>query len=146
MKEQKTLYPSGKNIKREWVIIDAENQTLGRLASKIAHVLKGKHKATYSPAVDMGDFVVVTNIEKIVVTGNKSRDKKYHFHSRYPGGLKTFSFAELLQRNPERVLRHAVKGMLPHNRIGRQMIKKMKAYAGSAHPHEAQQPKELVLK
>jgi large subunit ribosomal protein L13 len=145
MKEQKTFYPSSKDIKREWVIVDAENQTLGRIASQIAFIIKGKHKTTYSPSVDMGDFVVVINADKVKVSGNKSRDKKYHFHSRYPGGLKTFSFSELIKRSPTRVLQLAVKGMLPHNRLGRQMINKLKCYAGSSHPHEAQQPKVLSL-
>jgi large subunit ribosomal protein L13 len=145
MKEQKSYYPSSKDVTRNWVIVDAENQTLGRIASQIAFVIKGKHKTTYSPSVDMGDFVVVINADKVKVTGNKGRDKKYHFHSRYPGGLKTYSFSELIKRSPSRVLQLAVKGMLPHNRLGRQMINKLKCYAGPNHPHEAQQPKELVL-
>lgn len=145
MKEQKTYYPSSKEINRDWILINAENQTLGRLASQVAAILKGKHKTSYSPSVDMGDFVVIINSDKVIVTGNKNRDKKYHFHSRYPGGLKTFSFADLMKRDSNRVIQLAVKGMLPHNRLGRQMITKLKCYAGANHPHEAQQPKEMVL-
>lgn len=146
MKEQKSLYPSAVNVDREWILVDAENETLGRLASKIAFRLRGKHKPTFSPSVDMGDFVVVINADKIKVTGNKFNDKKYHFHSRYPGGLKTFSFGEMLKRKPDQVLFMAVKGMLPHNRLGRQMITKLKCYTGTSHPHEAQQPKKVSFK
>jgi large subunit ribosomal protein L13 len=138
---------SGKKeeIEREWYIVDAEGQTLGRLASRIAPVLRGKHKPTYTPHLDCGDYVIVVNAEKVHVTGRKKDQKAYYRHSGYPGGLKTITLREQLDKHPERVLQAAVKGMLPKNRLGRRMFKKLKVYAGEAHPHQAQQPKVLEL-
>ena len=132
-------------IKRQWYVVDAQGQTLGRLASKIAPILKGKHKPTYTPHLDCGDFVIVVNIDKVRVTGRKLDQKIYYQHSEYPGGLKRISLRDQLAQHPDRVLMAAVKGMLPKNRLGRQMIKKLKLYAGEAHPHQAQQPKSLSL-
>ena len=133
------------DIKHDWYIVDAEGQTLGRLATKIATVLKGKHKPIYTPSMDTGDFVVVVNAEKLVVTGGKLDDKKYYRHTGYPGGLREVTLRDQLAKHPERVLIAAVKGMLPHNRLGRKMFKKLKVYAGAEHPHSAHQPKQLEL-
>jgi large subunit ribosomal protein L13 len=130
-------------IEREWYVVDAEGQTLGRLASEIAKVLRGKHKPIYTPHLDTGDYVIVVNAEKIHVTGRKKDQKMYHHHSGYPGGLTSITLRDQLKRHPTRVIRAAVKGMLPHNRLGRAMLKKLKVYAGDAHPHEAQQPKQM---
>lgn len=141
----KTFSAKPESVKRDWFVVDAENKTLGRLASEIAHRLRGKHKPEYTPHVDTGDYVIVINAEKVAVTGNKAKDKMYHHHSGYPGGLKSFSFEKLIERAPERVLQSAVKGMLPKNPLGRAMFKKMKVYAGGEHPHAAQQPKELNI-
>jgi large subunit ribosomal protein L13 len=132
-------------IEREWFVVDAEGQTLGRLASRIAPILKGKHKAIYTPHVDCGDFVVVVNAEKVRVTGRKMDQKMYYRHSGYPGGLTSITLRDQLTRHPERVLQAAVKGMLPKNKLGRRMIKKLKVYAGDSHPHQAQTPKPLEL-
>jgi large subunit ribosomal protein L13 len=132
-------------IEREWYVVDAEGQTLGRLASEIAKVLRGKHKPIYTPHLDTGDFVVVINAEKVHVTGRKMDQKMYYRHSGYPGGLTAVTLRDQLQKHPTRVIRSAVKGMLPHNRLGRAMMRKLKVYAGDAHPHEAQQPKTLEL-
>jgi large subunit ribosomal protein L13 len=132
-------------IEREWYVVDAEGQTLGRLASRIAPILKGKHKPTYTPYLDCGDFVIIINAEKIRVTGRKLDQVFYHHHSGYPGGLRSVSLREQLGKHPERVLQAAVRGMLPKNKLGRRMIKKLKVYAGDAHPHQAQQPKPLEL-
>jgi large subunit ribosomal protein L13 len=132
-------------IKREWYVIDAEGQTLGRLASKIAPIIKGKHKPIYTPHLDCGDFVIVINAEKVRVTGRKLDQKFYYRHSGYPGGLSSISLRDQLAEHPERVLQAAVRGMLPKNKLGRQMIKKLKVYAGDSHPHQAQQPKLLKL-
>lgn len=132
-------------IKQQWYVVDAQGQTLGRLASKIAPILKGKHKPTYTPHLDCGDYVVVVNVDKVRVTGRKLDQKFYYRHSQYPGGLKSISLRDQLAQHPDRVLLAAVKGMLPKNRLGRQMIKKLKLYAGEAHPHQAQQPKSLTL-
>ncbi len=140
---QKTYYPKEGDITREWVIVDAEGQNLGRLATKIAAVMLGKHKPNFTPGVQMGDYVVVINAEKITVTGNKLDDKYYYRHSRYPGGLKSINLREQLKRNPERVIQSAVWGMLPHNRMGRQVLKTLKVYAGPDHPHQAQTPKPI---
>ena len=134
-----------KDIKRDWYIVDAQGQTLGRLAAKIAAVLKGKHKVIYSPSMDTGDYVVVVNADKLVVTGRKLDDKKYYRFTGYPGGLNTITLRDQLAKHPERVLQAAVKGMLPHNRLGRQMYKKLKVYAGTDHPHAAHKPKQLEL-
>ncbi len=130
-------------IERQWYVVDAEGQTLGRLASEIAKVLKGKHKPIYSPHLDTGDCIIVINAEKIHVTGRKMDQKVYYRHSGYPGGLKSVTLREQLEKHPTRVVRSAVKGMLPHNRLGRAMLRKLKVYAGDAHPHQAQQPKAL---
>jgi large subunit ribosomal protein L13 len=124
-------------------VVDAEGQTLGRLASRIASVLRGKHKPQYSPAVDVGDYVIVVNADKIRVTGRKMEQKMYYRHSGYPGGLTEITLADQLERYPNRVIHAAVRGMLPRNRLGRNMLKKLKVYAGPEHPHEAQQPKPL---
>jgi len=132
-------------IKRQWYVVDAQGQTLGRLASKIAPILKGKHKPTYTPHLDCGDFVIVINVDKVRVTGRKLDQKIYYRHTEYPGGLKSINLRDQLAQHPDRVLLSAVKGMLPKNRLGRQMIKKLKLYAGEAHPHQAQQPKSLTL-
>jgi large subunit ribosomal protein L13 len=132
-------------IERGWYVVDAQGQTLGRLASKIAPILKGKHKPIYTPHLDCGDFVIVVNAEKVRVTGRKLDQKFYHRHSGYPGGITSISLRDQLEKNPERVLQAAVRGMLPKNRLGRRMIKKLKIYAGSDHPHQAQQPTPLEV-
>jgi large subunit ribosomal protein L13 len=126
-------------------VVDAEGKTLGRLATGIAHVLRGKHKPDFSPSVDVGDYVIVVNAEKVQVTGRKLDQKMYYRHSGYPGGLKEISLRDQLAKHPTRVLTHAVRGMLPKNRLGRRMFKKLKVYAGPDHPHQAQQPKPLDL-
>lgn len=136
----------GEEVKKEWWVIDASDQTLGRLASNIATILRGKNKPIYTPNVDTGDFVVVVNAEKITVTGKKLTDKMYHSHSGYPGGLKTTSLEKLLKEKPARVIENAVWGMLPRNTLGRKQITKLKVYAGAEHPHQAQQPKALKVK
>lgn len=143
----KTYSPSAEEAAaaREWWVVDATGKTLGRLASEIAKVLRGKHKPTFSPHLDAGDFVVVTNCEKIIVTGDKLDTVRYYRHSRYPGGLKSRSMREQLDRFPDRVLLAAVKGMLPKTRLGRTQIKKLRIYPGDEHPHQAQQPKVLEL-
>lgn len=133
------------DIDREWYVIDAEGETLGRLASRIATILKGKHKPIYTPHLDCGDFVIVVNAEKVRVTGRKMDQKVYYRYSGYPGGLSQISLRDQLNRHPERVLQAAIRGMLPKNKLGRQMIKKLKVYAGEEHPHQAQQPKPLEL-
>jgi large subunit ribosomal protein L13 len=141
----KTHVTKPESVKREWYIVDAEGQTLGRLASQVAAVLRGKHKPQFSPAVDVGDYVIVLNAEKVRVTGRKMEQKKYYRHSGYPGGLREITLAEQLQRHPTRVVRTAVRGMLPRTRLGRKQFKKLKVYAGSKHPHDAQRPKTLEL-
>jgi large subunit ribosomal protein L13 len=133
------------DIEREWFVVDAEGKTLGRLASKIAGILRGKHKAIYSPHLDVGDYVVVVNAEKIHVTGGKMDQKIYYRHTGYPGGIRQATLRQQLDRHPTFALKTAVKGMLPKNRLGRAMIKKLKVYAGPDHPHQAQQPKPLEL-
>ena len=142
--QQKTYYPKAAEITRDWVVIDAEGQNLGRLAARIAHILLGKHKPTFTPGVEMGDFVVVTNTERVTVTGTKTRSrltsKVYYHHSGYPGGLKSISLRDQLATHPDRALRDAVWGMLPHNRMGRAVLKRLKIYAGPDHPH-TQTPK-----
>lgn len=143
---QKSYYPKAADLTEQWHHVDAEGQNLGRLASRIATVLLGKHRADFTPGVDMGDFVVVTNCEKVTVTGTKMVDKTYYRHSGYPGGLSETTLRRMLDTHPERVLEFAVKGMLPHNKLGRQLIKKLKVYAGGEHPHAPQQPKPLELK
>ncbi len=140
---QKTYIPKASELSREWVLVDANGKNLGRLAAKIATVILGKHKPNFTPGVDTGDFVIVINAERVTVTGNKLEDKTYNKHSGYPGGLKTVSLRHQLATHPDRVLRSAVWGMLPHNKVGRQLIKKLKIYAGPHHPHEAQNPMPL---
>ena len=132
-------------IERDWYLIDADGQTLGRLASRIAPILKGKHKPIYTPHLDCGDFVVVVNAEKVRVTGRKLDQKFYHRYSGYPGGLTSINLRDQLARYPERVLQAAIRGMLPKNKLGRRMIKKLKVYAGDSHPHQAQNPRPLEL-
>ena len=141
----KTYYAKPNEVAREWLLIDAQDQVLGRVASKAAHILRGKHKPTYTPLVDTGDFVVIINADKIRVTGKKLTDKEYYRHSGYPGGLKCETFEEAMEKHPERVIEHAVKGMLPKNTLGRAMAKKLKVYAGAEHPHMAQQPREIKM-
>jgi large subunit ribosomal protein L13 len=133
------------DITRQWYFVDAEGQTLGRLASRIATILKGKHKPIYTPHADVGDYVIVINAEKIHVTGRKMWQQMYHRHSGYPGGLRSINLRDLLQKHPTRAVEFAVKGMLPKNRLGRRMFKKLKVYAGSDHPHQAQKPQVLEL-
>ena len=132
-------------VERVWYVVDATDQTLGRLATRIASVLRGKHKPQYTPHEDVGDFVIVVNAEKIKVTGNKLDQKKYYWHTGYPGGIREITLRRQLALHPERVIEHAVKGMLPRGPLGRRQLKKMKVYSGPEHPHEGQQPKPLVL-
>ncbi len=141
----KTFSAKPESVQRDWYIVDAENKTLGRLSTEIARRLRGKHKPEYTPHVDTGDYIIVINAEKVRVSGNKRTDKIYHHHTGYPGGLKNISFEKLIERAPERVIETAVKGMLPKNPLGRAMYKKMKVYAGTEHPHTAQQPKTLEV-
>ncbi len=141
----KTVSIRPQDVNHAWFVVDAENKTLGRLATEIAHRLRGKHKPEYTPHVDTGDYIVVVNAEKVRVTGNKFTDKKYYRHSGFPGGIKEMSFKDLQQRYPERIIEKAVKGMLPRNPLGRSMFKKLKVYAGAEHPHTAQQPQTLEL-
>lgn len=140
-----TISAKPHEVKRDWFHIDADGQVLGRIATEIAHRLRGKHKAIYTPHVDTGDYIVVTNAEKVVVTGQKSKDKMYHRHTGYPGGLKSTNFEKLQARNPAKIIELAVKGMLPKNALGREMFRKLKVYAGSEHPHTAQQPIKLEV-
>jgi large subunit ribosomal protein L13 len=132
-------------IEREWYVVDAEGQTLGRLASKVATILRGKHKPVYTPHLDCGDYVIVVNADKVRVTGRKLDQKLYYRHSGYPGGLRSISLRDQLAKHPDRVLQAAVKGMLPKNKLGRRMFKKLKVYAGDSHPHQAQRPKPLEV-
>jgi large subunit ribosomal protein L13 len=141
----KTYAVKASEIERQWWVIDAADQTLGRLATRIATLLEGKHKPTYSPHLDVGDHVVVLNASRIKVTGDKLAQKRYYRHSNYPGGLKEESLETLLERKPELVIERAVKGMLPRNRLGRAMFKKLKVYSGAEHPHQAQQPTPVEL-
>ncbi|MCP5160933.1 MAG: 50S ribosomal protein L13 [Hahellaceae bacterium] len=141
----KTLSAKPAEVKRDWYIVNAEGKTLGRLSTEIARRLRGKHKPEFTPHVDTGDYIVVVNAEKIRVTGNKAKEKLYHHHTGYIGGLKTFSFEKLIERAPERVLETAVKGMMPKGPLGRAMLKKLKIYAGTEHPHTAQQPQQLDI-
>ena len=141
----KTYTPRAADIERRWYVVDGTDKVLGRLASQIAARLRGKHKAIFTPHMDTGDFIVVTNVEKLKVTGNKADDKLYHRHSGYPGGIRTASFAQMQARFPGRVLEKAVKGMLPKGPLGYSMLKKLKCYTGPSHPHSAQQPQALDL-
>jgi large subunit ribosomal protein L13 len=140
----KTIQPSLASLDRQWFVVDAADQTLGRLASEVAQVLRGKNKPTFTPHLDTGDFVVVINAEKVRVSGNKATQKLYKRHSGRPGGLKTETFAHLQARLPERIIETAVKGMLPHNSLGRQLFRKLKVYSGPNHPHAAQKPQTLA--
>jgi large subunit ribosomal protein L13 len=139
----KTYVTKPGSVEQKWYIVDAEGKTLGRLSSQVAAILRGKHKPQYSPSVDVGDYVIVVNAEKVHVTGRKMQQKKYYRHSGYPGGLSEITLADQLERHPTRVIKAAVRGMLPRNRLGRKMFKKLKVYAGPEHPHKAQQPKPL---
>lgn len=141
----KTYSAKAETVQRDWYVVDATNVVLGRLASEIASRLRGKHKAIFTPHVDTGDFIVVTNADKIRVTGNKRTDKMYYHHTGYPGGIKSTNFQKLNAKYPERIIEFAVKGMLPKNSLGRAMYRKLKVYAGNEHPHTAQQPIELKI-
>ena len=133
------------DVIRKWFVVDLEGKVLGRTATEIARVLRGKHKVIYTPSVDTGDFVIVLNAEKLKLTGNKMADKQYYHHTGYPGGIRSINAAKLLDKKPEELVKKAVRGMLPKNALGREMLKKLKVYAGTDHPHAAQQPKELVI-
>ena len=141
-----TPFPSNKDIERRWFVVDAEGQVLGRVATEIARILRGKHKPIFTPFLDCGDHVVVVNAEKVVLTGEKWNDKLYYRHTGYPGGLKEIRARRLLREHPTRLLEKAVRGMLPKTSLGRQMVSKLRVYAGPEHPHEAQQPQPLSLK
>lgn len=141
----KTVSVRAEDVRRDWLLVDAENQTLGRLATEVASRLRGKHKPEFTPHVDTGDYIIVVNADKIRVTGNKEEGKKYYRHSGFPGGIKETSLGKMRESYPERIIEKAVKGMLPKNPLGRAMYRKLKVYAGSEHPHAAQQPKVLEL-
>jgi len=141
----KTYSAKPESVERNWYVIDAEGQTLGRMASEIASRLRGKHKPEYTPHVDTGDYIVVVNAEKVRVTGRKASDKMYYHHTGFPGGIKSISFEKLIDKAPERAIEFAVKGMLPKNPLGRAMARKLKVYAGTEHPHTAQQPQALQI-
>ncbi len=141
----KTYSAKAETVQHDWYIVDAADKTLGRMATVIASRLRGKHKPEYTPHVDTGDYIVVINAEKVQVTGNKAKDKIYHSHTGYPGGLKSISFEKLIEKAPERTIQSAVKGMLPKGPLGRAMFKKLKVYAGQVHPHSAQQPQDLNI-
>jgi large subunit ribosomal protein L13 len=141
----KTYVATPESRERNWLVVDASGKTLGRLATQIADTLRGKRKPEYTPHVDVGDFVIVVNAERVSVTGNKRAEKRYYRHSGYPGGLRSRTLEEMLQRRPEEVIRRAVKGMLPRNRLGRAQLRKLKVYAGPDHPHAAQKPEPLEV-
>ncbi len=142
----KTYMAKPAEVDRKWFIIDASGQKLGRLASEIASILRGKHKPTYTPHVDSGDYIIVINADKVQLTGKKLQQKKYRYHTGYPGGLKEIDYQTMLRKRPEKVIEIAVKGMLPHNRLGRKMFKKLKVYRGDQHPHQAQRPEFRELR
>ena len=142
----KTFSAKTHEVKRDWYVVDASDKVLGRLATEIARRLRGKHKAEYTPHVDTGDYIVVTNAEKVAVTGRKFKEKMYYHHTGHPGGIKSISFDKLQAKNPARIIERAVKGILPKNPLGRDMYRKLKIYVGNDHPHEAQQPKLLEIK
>tara|TARA_A100001388_G_C28549857_1_gene394357 strand:+ start:70 stop:525 length:456 start_codon:yes stop_codon:yes gene_type:complete len=144
-RDMKTLSIKQEDVRRSWYVIDATGRTLGRLSTQIAIRIRGKHKAEFTPHVDTGDYVVVINAEKVRVTGNKLHDKIYNHHTGFPGGIKSISLAKLMQKSPEKVVEMAVKGMMPKSKLGRSMISKLKVYAGSEHPHAAQQPQPLEI-
>jgi len=141
----KTFSAKGHEVKRDWLVVDASDKVLGRLATEIARRLRGKHKAEYTPHVDTGDYIIVTNAEKVTVTGRKFKNKMYYHHTGFPGGIKSVNFEKLQERNPVKIIELAVKGMLPKNPLGREMYRKLKIYVGSDHPHAAQQPKQLEI-
>ena len=141
----KTFSAKAEEVSHDWFVVDASDKTLGRLASEIAHRLRGKHKAEYTPHVDTGDYIVIVNAEKVAVTGKKAGDKVYYHHTGFIGGIKSISFEKLIDKAPERVIQTAVKGMLPRNPLGRAMFQKLKVYAGAEHPHTAQQPQALNI-
>jgi large subunit ribosomal protein L13 len=141
----KTISANKETARHGWYVVDATDKTLGRLSTQIANRLRGKHKPEYTPHVDTGDYVVVVNAEKVRVTGRKTSDKMYHHHTGYPGGLKSVSFEQLIEKAPEKVIETAVKGMMPKNKLSRAMLTKLKVYAGSEHPHSAQQPQPIDL-
>ena len=141
----KTYSPKAEDIDRKWYVVDATGETLGRLASRVAHVLRGKHKPAYSPHLDMGDHVIVVNAKKVAVTGRKEEKKVYYRHTGYPGGIRTTTYREMMEKHPERVILMAVRGMLPRNVLGRRTLKKLRVYPGSEHLHEAQKPEELTF-
>jgi len=141
----KTLFAKKGEIEKKWYVVDAEGMVVGRLASRVAAILRGKHKPTYTPHVDTGDYVIIVNAEKVRFTGKKLEQKVYYHHTGYPGGLRKFTAKEIMQKHPERIIISAVKGMLPKNRLGRQQIKKLKVYCGPDHPHSAQKPIPLNL-
>ncbi|NLP46450.1 MAG: 50S ribosomal protein L13 [Epulopiscium sp.] len=141
----KTYMANAQNVERKWYIIDATDMPLGRLASEVAKILRGKHKPTYTPHVDTGDHVIIINAENIKLTGKKLDQKYYHYHTGYPGGIRSIQYRELMEKNPEKAVMIAVKGMLPKNSLGRQMLTKLRVYRGAEHPHEAQQPEILEL-
>lgn len=145
MNFQKTRSAKADDVQQDWWVVSAKGVPLGRLAAKVAHILRGKHKAMYTPHVDVGDFVIITDAAEVGITGNKATQKMYYRHSGYPGGLKTEAFRHYILRAPEKLVKEAVEGMLTHNVLGRKQITKLKVYAGSEHPHEAQQPKPLEL-
>lgn len=140
-----TITAKKDELQKSWFVVDLENQVLGRAATEIARILRGKHKAIYTPSVDTGDFVIVLNAEKVRLTGDKLNKKIYYSHSTHPGGLKEITAGKLLEKKPEELIRKAVKGMLPKNNLGRLMFRKLKVYTGAEHPHQAQQPRELKL-
>lgn len=142
---QKTYFPKGNELSRDWVLVDANDQNLGRLATMITHIMLGKTKPTFTPGVEMGDYVIVINAQRVRVTGNKMDDKFYYHHTGYPGGIKSISLRQQLAKHPDRVIRRAVWGMLPHNKLGRSLIKSLKIYAGPEHPHQAQNPRPVDL-
>ena len=145
-KLQRTFSPTPADITRTWYVVDADDVPLGRLSTEVAQILRGKNKPTYAPHFDGGDFVIVINAEKVHVSGSKETDKIYYRHSGYPGGLRARTLAEVREKNPERIIESSIRGMLPHNRLGRQMFRKLKVYAGPDHPHDAQMPQPLTLK
>ncbi|RCW53971.1 MULTISPECIES: 50S ribosomal protein L13 [Halanaerobium] len=140
-----TYMAKNENVECNWYVVDAADKTLGRLASEIAQYIRGKHKPTFTPHVDMGDYVVVVNAEKVKLSGKKWDDKKHYSHTNHPGGIKEVTYKELRDKDPEFIIEKAVKGMLPHNKLGRKMFKKLKVYSGPNHPHQAQQPEKLEL-
>tara|TARA_B100001559_G_C16072175_1_gene426331 strand:- start:93 stop:530 length:438 start_codon:yes stop_codon:yes gene_type:complete len=145
MVKMKTRSIKQSEINKKWWLVDAQGQTLGRFSSKIAQILRGKHKVDFTPHMDMGDFVIVINAEKVKLTGTKENNKVYFRHTGYPGGVKETKYSEMIQKFPERIVENAVKGMLPHNRLGRKILLNLKVYKGQEHPHLAQQPKPLKI-